>query len=122
MPASKTVPEKLPPSESITAEWLRRHIPITWWYWLLGTTVAVLGAITGSAFYLGKTVAVADGAYQLRQMNDDRARLASEVQGLEIRKAELEGAVARLEAEKHVSGLSREQVLDEMRKQGALRD
>ncbi|QWT21905.1 hypothetical protein KPL74_07830 [Bacillus sp. NP157] len=122
MPASKSAPETLPPSEEITVEWLRRHIPIIWWYWVAGGTVAALAAVTGSAFYLGKTVAVADGAYQLRQINDDKARVASEVQGLEIRKAELEGAVARLEAEKYVSGLSREQVLDEMRKRGALRD
>ena len=68
------------------------------------------------------TVLLPDPALPRSQINDDRARVASDVQRLEIKKAELDGAVARLEAMEHVRGLSREQVPDELRKRGELRD
>jgi hypothetical protein len=65
---------------------------------------------------------VASGSYQLRQVNEDKARVLGEIQQLQVKKAELEGRIIRLDAEAHARSLTKEQLIEELRKQGALRD
>jgi hypothetical protein len=117
--ANARVPVKKPPAnDSITLQWLAQVVPVYWWWVLMGA----IGGLLVAAFQLGTAVAAASASYQLRQVNEDKDRVLGEIQQLEVKKANLEAAAVRLEADAHSRSLTKEQIIEELRKQGELRD